>query len=320
MEINAGITIGLQGFFRLFTTRDGIVTQDTGFFPNLITDQGLDWFGTVPPNFNVSNSQQLLGTHCGVGVGNTTPAFTDTQLTSFTAMFPTTSGSNVEGYTSSTYVAGPPSYWSVTKTYTFATGAVVANIAEVGVGNTASADTQPKLFSHALILDGGGNPTTLPVTGADALTVVYEFRQYLDTTDNTYSMSIGATNYTGTYRRANINTPVSFLLQNIGYDINNTNWARLNAFSGTIGPITGQPAGTNLGLDTGRSKVAYISGTYFWSFSNTFNTATANGTIASFLTTNTVTGNYQFSISPSLVKTSSFTLTINWNVSWIRFP
>lgn len=307
------------GYFRLQVHRAGAEIQDTGWFPNLITNQGLDWFGTAPPNYNVSYGQPLIATHCGVGTGNTAPAFTDTRLTSFLAMFPSTTGSNVENVTTSTYVPGPPAYYSQIKTYSFATGAVVGNVAEVGVGNTAQADTNPQLFNHALILDGSGNPTTISVTSADALTVTYELRQYFDLTDNTYTMTIGATNYSGTYRRAQVNTFGYQNFQTVPYDFNGQYFT--SVYNGSIAATTSHPSGTSTTTATG-SWAAYNTGTYFVTGTASFSLSQGNltGGITAIMTTNDTTGSYQFAVSPAIPKTSSYTMTLNYNISWARYP
>ena len=79
--INVVIKNRYAAFFRL-TIMDGIsgeLKKDTGWFPNLITNEGLDWFGGGAPNFNTSIGVPLA-THCGVGLSNTLPTFADTQL------------------------------------------------------------------------------------------------------------------------------------------------------------------------------------------------------------------------------------------------
>ena len=310
------------GFYRLLVHRNGKLRKDTGWFPNLITDQGMDWIGSGPPNFNVSYGQQFICTHCGVGTGNTPPQFADTHLTSFLSMFPATSGSNVEGFSTTSYVAGPPAYWSGVFVYSFAEGAVVGNIAEVGTGNTASSDTQPQLFSHALILDGGGNPTTIPLTSTDSLTVNYELRMYLDLTDNNYSISISGVNYSGVYRRALIGNVPNYAYT-LGYNINGTSFgASLIYFNGSIQDVNMEPTGTSQGGGNlvSTSKATYTPGSYFVSFSSIVTGPNGNlsGGISAIMT-DCCHGNYQFSVSPSIPKTSSFTLTINWNVSWSRY-
>jgi hypothetical protein len=64
------------GEFRLIV-RDlmGRVTQDTGWFPNLLTDQGL---------INMA-AQNAWSSNMNVGSGTTPPAFTDTSLVSWMA-------------------------------------------------------------------------------------------------------------------------------------------------------------------------------------------------------------------------------------------
>lgn len=318
MIVTINQTAKYQGFFRIQVNGpDGTIKTDTGWFPNLITNQGLDWIGGGAPVFNVANGAQIC-THCGVGTGNTAPAFTDTQLTSFLAMYPASAGSNIEGFSSSQYVSGSPAYWSGIFTYTFAQGAVVGNIAEVGTGNTASGNTQPQLFSHALILDGSGNPTTISVTSADALTVTYELRVYLNLTDNTYSINISGTNYSGTYRMANVTVVPPYWLQLDNNPGGTTGWNR--AYNGTIQAVTGEPNGTSANANSITTST-YNAGSYYKSFSTTYNTATANlsGGISALKCSSNL-GQWQFSVSPTIPKDNLHTLTINYNVSWSRYP
>lgn len=310
----------MQGYFRICVKRkDGSIKEDTGWFPNLITNQGMDWIGSPPPNFNVSSGQQYIGTHCGVGTGTTTPAFTDTQLTSFLAMYPSTSGGNVEGFSSSQYVAGPPAYWSGIRTYNFAIGAVVGNIAEVGIGNTAQTDTQPQLFTHALILVGG-SPGTITVTSSDALVVYHEMRLYLDLTTNAYSFSISGVSYTGNYLRANVTSVPNFAL-NVYYNINYGVGGSFTGYNGTVGTVTTVPSGSSYPVNGQTAIGTYTAGTYTLSMSCVVNLSQINlsGGISAY-TIQTNHGTYQFSSSPAIPKTSLYTLTMNWNVSWARYP
>jgi len=311
--------VKMQGFFRLQVAgQDGKVHTDTGWFPNLITNQGMDWFGGGAPNFNTSAGTPLC-THCGVGTGTTTPAFTDTALTTPLAMSPPSAGSNVEGVSASTFIAGPPAYWSNVKTYGFALGAVVGNISEVAIGNTASGNTTPQAFNHALIVDSGGNPTTISVLVTDALTVTYELRYYINTTDTSYSGAISAVTYSGIYRRASIGSVPSLFYQLSGTaGIGNPS---ISVFSGTIGAITSAPSGSGANANS-ITVGTYAPGTFFNSFTASFNAATGNfgaGGITAMLFTSSQ-GSWQFSLSPFIPKTNLFTLTLQFNVSWARFP
>ncbi|MDE3021597.1 MAG: hypothetical protein KGI54_07025 [Pseudomonadota bacterium] len=311
----------MQGYFRICVKHEDGTEDDTGWFPNLITNQGMDWIGSQPPNNNVSYGQMYIGTHCGVGTGTTTPAFTDTHLTSFLAMYPPLNSSNVEGFSSSQYVAGPPAYWSGIRTYNFAIGAVVGNIAEVGIGNTNSTDTQPQLFTHALILVGG-SPGTITVTSSDALVVYHEMRLYLDLTTNAYSFQISGVTYTGNYLRANIGTVPNFAY-NVYFNISYTVLGQFTGYNGTTTTVTGYPTGTSDGnLSEFPTTIGtYTSGTYTLSMSCVvpLNRINLSGGITAF-TIQTNHGTYQFSVSPYIPKTALYTLTMNWNVSWARYP
>lgn len=306
--------IGMAGYLRLHCTDpEGNVTKDTGWFPNLLTDQGLDWFGVGPPNFNIPFGQPAIATHCGVGTSSVPPTTSDTKLNAFLAMFPASSGGGVTS-TGRAYVAGPPAYWSFTKTYNFTQGSVVGNVAEVGVGNTNSSDTEPQLFNHALILDQNGNPTVLPIIATDSLTVTFELRFYLDLTDNNYSIQINATNYTGVYRMSQANQVPVFDLQTMVAA--NTN---MITYTGPLGNVNQTPVGQLSGGQSTSVFAAYVPGTRFRSVTNTFSTTNGNGSIGAFLTDAGSFGKYQHSLVPALVKTNVDTLTMTWNFSWDRF-
>lgn len=321
--IEAKVNGRVAGFYRLHIAREDGTEEDTGWFPNLITDQGLDWIGGNGPKYNTSFGGNYLNTHCGVGTSNTTPTTSDTHLNAPLAMYPPAAGSNVEGG-SITYASGSPPYWSCIWTYSFAIGAVVGNVAEVGVGNTISTDTTPQLFSHALIL-ASGVPTTISVTSGDALTVTYEMRYYIDTTDNSYSMVISGVTYTGTYRRMQITSPPVIYFPVFGsYNNVPTGNTFSTAYQGfSLGPVTGNPTySASIGNTSFTySTVAYTSGTYFCTFITNIPLGVANYSpgISGF-STQCNHGQYQFSISPVIPKTSSYTLSINWNVSWARYP
>jgi hypothetical protein len=313
------VKVKFAGYCRLVVTaEDGHVKEDTGWFPNLITNQGLDWLGGGAPVINVAFGEVLIGTHCGVGTGSTAPSVTDTRLTAPLAMYPALYNQNVLGFSSRTYVPGPPAYWSGIFTYGFPQGAVVGNVAEVGIGNTAGGDTDPLLFNHALIVDGSGNPTTIPVTATDSLTVTYELRMYLDLTDNTYSISIASVSYSGTYRRAFVGNVPNYY-DEVGNSVSGyVGWGTV--YNGGIGAVTAGPSGSS-GRQNTLTGATYVPGTYYTTFTVGFNTATGNlsgGITALLLQSNH--GAFQFSVSPAIPKDNLHTLTLSYNVSWARYP
>jgi len=314
LNIVGSTKIKVAGYYRV-QVRDGLsgrLKHDSGWFKNLITDEGLDWFGTSEPT---DGTTYTIGGHCAVGLSNTPPAYTDTQLNSFLARFPSSTGYAVTSGTYS-YVAGPPPYWSSVKTYSFATGAVVGNIAEVGVGGTSSTDTGVQLFSHALILDGSGKPTTITVTASDALTITYELRRYIDTTDNTYSININGTTYGGTYRASRITSPDDIL--NLVYYINASNNVYTRVYDGSIRDVTSYPTGSiHVYVPTFDT---YTLGTHYLTFHDSFGTGDANfATGISAIEFATTLGSWQFQVSPAIPKDSNKTMTLTWSVSWARY-
>lgn len=325
MKLNVTQKIGVEGRYRVSVIRDGKVVEDTGWFKNLITNQGLDWFGMAPPGSNyVPYGQEVINTHCGVGTGSTAPAITDTHLTAPLAMFPPVYSSNVTGPTTTAYVSGTPSYWSYVWTYNFAVGAVVGNIAEVGVGNTDYLEGDPQLFSHALIIVGG-SPGTISVLATDALVVNYELRLIIDTTASTaYSMTVSGVTYTGNFARIAITT-IPFAYNTLTWDVNGIDhtFYVTGYQDATLAAVTaGYMGNTNSGDFTGNAtSSSYAAGSYTLTLSRTAALADINfANYLSGLQIQTHMGSWQFTISPVIPKTSTYTLTLGWTLTWARYP
>lgn len=267
------------------------------WFPNLIVDQGLDRFG----------ADNFLFIYCRVGTGNTAPSNTDTNLVSqvwSTATIQTTNG---------TTTASPPYYSSRVNTYRFAAAPSNQNLSEIGVGWS---DVGGTLFSRALILDGGGSPTTITVLTGEILDATYEFRVYSPTTDVTGSISISSVSYNYTLRAAlasTNNTPGWPATTSFGQGVSINGNALTNyVYSGAIGAVTGTPAGT---VGTGASSVsnsAYSNGSYYRDATLTYNLNSGNlvGGFRSMLFVFTLFC-FQIEFSPNIPKTnvSQFTLT-----------
>lgn len=316
--LNINTHARFKGIYRLTVNKadSGLVVSDTGPFDNLITYQGLDHIGN-PPVFNTSYGAPYINTHCGVGTGTTAPALTDVALESPLAMFPSNAGSNVEGGITS-YVAGSPAYYRCIWSYTFPAGTATGNLSEVGVGGTLSGDTTPRLFSRALIVDGGGVPTTITVLADEALTVTYELRLYIDSTDSSYSFFINTTSYSGTLRRALIAAaPNMYYSMQVGP----FSAMYIQCWNGSIGAITGGPSGSG---DVGNayseiSQSSYVVGTYYRDFRRDIPITEANINISA-ISTVSPHGQWQFSVSPAIPKTSSLSLQLNWRQSWGFYP
>ena len=118
----------LGGFFRVQLRRkSGSLKYDTGWFNNLITDQGMDFYGNST-GFIDGNGNGGAPTWCCVGTGTSAPSVGDTALVAPLA---------VQGFTTSTipsYIAGPPAYSFQSCNWAFPLGTVLGNISEIGAG------------------------------------------------------------------------------------------------------------------------------------------------------------------------------------------
>ena len=267
--------------------------EETGWFPNLITNTGLDLLASA--GFMSS---------CFIGTGNSTPAFTNTALDNQAAF---AGGSVASGPAGSDYTSG-------VGTYTFAQGAAVGNMQEVGVGNTSNA-----LFSRALILDGAGEPTVLVLTSSDILTVYYQLREYPSQVDDVSVVADGATNYTVTTRSRNGLTNSRVASWNNAGIAGGDSGCELG--NGSLGAWTGSPTGTNFGGPiNNRTTPAYIPGTHYRDYTYNFATSEGNGTVNWAIMSNFGNGpELQASISPDIVKDNTRTLALTWRFSWGRY-
>ncbi|HJR14236.1 MAG TPA: hypothetical protein VJ833_10100 [Rhodanobacteraceae bacterium] len=309
MKIDFNMQVGLKGHFTIRVAHgDGSV--DEYKFDNLITDSGMDSIGNSAFAHTI-NKYSDANQQCAVGTGNTAPAFTDTALTAFLAGTVIT---NVASALTSTY--GSNVY-----TYAFAQGAVVGNIAEVGTGTTGTGGNLGTMFNHALILDGGGHPTTIPVTAVDQLTVTYEVDVYWPTTDTLVNLTDSYTgaHYTVTCRAAQTTSANWWGGWGINvYSGNNQVFYTITGYTGALGPITGQPA-SQINSGASYTQGSYTTGTYTRSDTVTIPYTTWNGNLTAFMWTNAL-GAFQFGFSPYIPKTNTQTLTLTRSITWARYP
>jgi hypothetical protein len=176
-------------------------------------------------------------------------------------------------------------------------------------------------FSHALIVDGGGSPTTISVLSTDTLNVSYECRLYLNTTDTSYSLVIGGTTYSGIYRLADIATP-TFSIENLERLRSIGASPSINYYSGSIGAISTHPSGSSFGGNP--SQIPWSYGTYTLgsytiqaTSSMAANTGSAMNITAIMLSTNF--GRWQFSVSPSWNRAIFQSISTTFAISWGRY-
>lgn len=289
----------VRGFFKLVATdANGKRRVLADWFPNLITNGGLDQIG--------AGAGYLSG--CYVGSGNTAPVFTNTQLATLIGSTTTIAG------TSASVLATSPYYGSRVNTYLFGPGVAAGTLAEIGVGASATA-----LFSRALILDGGGNPTTVTVLAGESLTAFYELRNYPPLTDVTGTVTIDGVATAYVMRAANAGSSIwepASLGDQDGPSL-------VTAYTGAIAALTAQPTGTSA-AETSGSDPAYVPGAHLNIRNSVFASPVANFLIESFLITcgqtNGSMGQFQLGLTPGLTKSNSNSLAVTVQKSWARGP
>lgn len=314
------IGIGMAGEFRLRVYRpDGQCRHDTGFFPNLITDLGLDQPGGVSPSLMAAIS---------VGTGNTAPAVSDTTLVARVATSTVDEGSS---YTASVGTPGDPDWYTAyTFTRRFGAGAAAGNLAEIGV--TASSSPW-NCFSRALILDGGGSPTTLTVLSDEYLDASYRLRWYagnvLSDVNDTISIS-GSGSHDIVLRRAEVDGGSNFWRPSFTWNAGTATSNTATAYNGSIGAIDARPSGTASPL-TSNSNATYTPGDWYRNYSCVWGLNDGNlaGGISAILccagtgrvspgSGGSAAAAYQFSLDPVINKNDTQILTMNFRQTWAR--
>ena len=162
--------VGLYGEVKVIVKRaDDTVRLDTGFFPNVITNLGLDAIGNDNDLFNF----------CAVGGGNSTPLNTNTKLDNFLA-----AGSPISSESKYDYdPVRDTEFYKCSRTvgYRFE-GLDNKNISEVGlVGDYASG--QHPAYTRTLIKNSAGEPTVITVLSGEILELQYRLWQVFDVKD-----------------------------------------------------------------------------------------------------------------------------------------
>lgn len=162
--------VGLYGEVKVIVKRaDDTVRLDTGFFPNVITNLGLDAIG---------GSNDLF-TYCAVGGGNSKPLNTNTKLDNFLAV-----GSQISP--TSKYDYDPvrdTEFYKCSRTvgYRF-TGLDNKNISEVGLVSSGDPG-QHSAYTRTLIKNSNGEPTVITVLSGEILELQYRLWQVFDVKD-----------------------------------------------------------------------------------------------------------------------------------------
>lgn len=295
------------GFFKLEKGKcdaDGNPIEATrevvaDWFPNLILNQGLDLIG--------SNTGIDYMSGCAVGTDNTTPNATQTELLGFVARTDTVAANLAANSGASAY------YNYRRRTYRFGAGDAEGNLSEVGVGRYINVSSHV-LFSRALILDGGGSPTTITVLADEFLDVTYELRSYQSLSDSTGTITISGVDYDWTQRAIDIATvkAPSLNISNQLFSLGATAW------TGALGAITATNPGGTGETATSATFATYSNGTYYRDATFVWSLA-PNNTIRTikfaFLH---LPGDFQVEFDPVLPMDNTKKLTIVMRASWAR--
>lgn len=308
--------VGLHGEVKVIVKRaDGTVRLDTGFFPNVITNLGLDALGN---NHNLFN-------HCAVGGGNSTPLNTNTKLDNFLAV-------GLEISSESKYDYDPvrdTEFYKCSKTvgYRF-TGLDNKNISEVGLVT----DYRPEFHSavtRTLIKNSAGEPTVITVLSGEILELQYRLWQVFDLKDKDQVVTamidgvevpvnvkirlagVGGTYLDSGWRYADI----------VGQGVMYSSFFRVG--TGEIGGITGQPSGLTYLSPGATSWEAYQPSTYKRKFYVNASITDAVHPIRSFLFF-TGFGAYQGRFGTvdgdlPIDKTNQDILQLGFEMSWGRY-
>ncbi|QGH45074.1 hypothetical protein [Bacteriophage Titan-X] len=309
----------VRGQFQLFAARvdeEGVrhVRKLTEKFDNLITNSGMDQLGTT--------SGYLA--YCHVGVGTTTPAFTDTQLASWLAYTNSTYQSDgVDGSTEEQMRTAATVWGSRTRYFQFAQGAVVGNVTEIGVSTSSGTGSSYPLFSRTLIKDAEGNPTSVTVLASEYLCVAYTLTVYLDGNDvsGTFVFDGNTYNYTSGFYNTSGQVGASIIANFIGSAMALSNGAaqrnnvRLAASAWSGGRTANAPSTYG---STSVSGTTYVPGSFVWEYTISAPPSAANGRWYGVVY-DVGWMNYRVEFPDNLTKTSDYTWTLVVRQSWSRY-
>lgn len=277
------------------------------WFPNLITDSGLDLLAVT---------KYLRA--CHVGSGSDSPAISDARLKNWI-------GSTDTRFNQVSDTNEKEGYGYTRITYRFEVGSAVGNISELGIADDYSKDKYT-LFSRALVLDQDGKPTSITILPDEVLDVTYELRLYIPTVDNSGDITLSGSNATHHWTSRAIyckggQSPWSYML---GFPFSHT---ESNLFSfGIVAHSqvklldlsSSIPPSGSLHFTSAASK-PYTSGTHeiAYDFFADIDSCNFNEGIGWIAVTTTL-GAYQWMLDPPIKKNTTNKLKITMRFAWSR--
>lgn len=290
----------MRGFYQMRVLRsDGSERYRTAWMENLILTNGRN---------NYMKDDVVPCSYCQVGTGNTAPDVSQTALAAYLA----THNTNVSE-TNGNQVASSPYYIYSTKTYQFDIGTATGTLAEVGVGTQSATGN---LTSRALILDGGGSPTTITILSTELLQVTYQLRLYQDTAGGSGSVTISGTTYDYNWLPAYMSGNTS---STIYYSaLNNGRGYASAVYAGGLGTVNAYPSGS-VKSDYSVARSAYSNNSYQRDYVASFLIAQGNitgGAGIKSIDLSTYRGNWQFEFtSANIPKDGTKTLSITMRIA-----
>lgn len=266
--------------------------EETGFFKNLVLDNFFTYVGSKTAFSFFSN----LSKTCRVGTGTQVPSAGQTALVSLLASTSGGTASTGDYTTSALTTADGVTSADITMTFRFTLGSVVGNVSEVGFALPDAGSTT--VHSRSLVVDANGNPTTLTVTAADQLTVIYRLKVAVSDTVNSGNITIAGVNYAWTACRS-ANTSATWF-----------NWIwpssaqTTTAWNGTFNGVGLTPSGASSGVGCTYPN----SGTSRRNF--TITAGTTSGNLSGGITAVSIDSLLKVSFTPAIPKDSTKTLSL----------
>lgn len=277
--------------------------------PNLITTVGLNSFlGTS----GASTLDTLLN-FAAVGTNNTAPTNADTALGAQVGSRVTGNGGIADAFATSI----APDFVSIQRTREWGTAEGNGNLTEIGFFNAASGGV---MWCRALFRDGGGTPVTVVKTASDILRVTYELRIYPALGDSTQTgITISGTPYNFVWRPVTRTLwPISLWSGGLVGVARNTGAQVLTRTT----LLTRWGTDFDTGTDSTSASITYDAANLRHQRTHIFDTSVVLtiGAIQIAATQN-VSGQrcqYVGTVSPTMAKTGSNQLTLNFNLDWSR--
>lgn len=187
-DLNANLNVQVEAEFQItIRNSDGSIKHKYDTQPNLITDNGLNVLAFNSPKDNTGNIYTYyssLFSACFIGTGSSIPTEQDVAL--FGPLLKNSSSTTPINIVEDCIPVTRPNHVKVSSSKKFIfTDIDNKNITEIGLGEFLSgkfSDSSAKycLFTHALVKDSNGIPTTITVLKGEILEINYTINRFFD--------------------------------------------------------------------------------------------------------------------------------------------